>query len=156
MRIEELGERISKELEGLAPKVDLEHPIVVVSVGAERLPEAASRLSRMGFDHVKSVTATDYTDEKRVELVYHISSYEDWNLVTFIIALKTSVPPENPRITSLTYIWPSAEFLERETFDLVGVIFEGHPKLTRLLLPDDWEGSPLLKSFKIKTEGIEV
>ena len=123
---------------------------------AAKLHETASRLKQMGFDHAISVTGTDYPAEKRIELTYHISSYEK-ELVKVILTLKTWLEASQPKTRSLVDVWPSAEYHERETFDLVGVVFEGHPQLQRLMLGDDWKDQPpLLKSFKLKSEGIEV
>ena len=158
MTIDELREQVLSRLQTFKPQIDLNRPNrIIISVEVKNLIESASLLKQIGFDHVKSVTATDYTDDKYIEIIYHISAYEDNNLTNFILSLKTSVLPENPRMPSLTSIWPSAELLERETFDLLGVVFDGHPKLSRILLPDDWnEPPPLLKKYKIPTEGIEV
>ena len=128
-----------------------------IPVPVEKLVEAAEKLKKLGFDHVKSVCAIDYMKEGFFEVVYHVSSFSNLELAKYIIALRTKVPRDNPKLPSLVKIWPSALFLEREQYDLLGVIFEGHPRLERLLLPEDWEGPPpLRKDFKIKTEGPEA
>jgi NADH-quinone oxidoreductase subunit C len=62
--------------------------------------------------------------------------------------LKTRVPREDARIESVTSLWPGAEWHEREVYDLFGIVFEGHPDLRRILLPDDWEGHPLRKDYR--------
>lgn len=158
MSLNELKEMIEKELGALALKVSSEAPnLIIIGVEAPNLFEVASKLNHMGFDHVKVVTGTDYPIEKKIELVYHVSSYANIDLAKVIIALKILLDKSNPRVKSLVKIWPSAEYLERETYDLVGVIFEDHPKLERLLLPSDWDQiPPLWKDFKIKTEGIDA
>jgi NADH-quinone oxidoreductase subunit C len=157
MKNEELMKEINVTLSNIPHTENFEQPNrITINVDLVNLVEVASLLNKMGFDHVKSVTATDYPKEMKIDIVYHLSSYENFSLSSFIIALKTSVNNENPKVPTLTKIWPSTEFLERETYDLVGVIFEGHPEMKRILLPDDWEGPPpLLKLFKINTEGIE-
>jgi len=111
----------------------------------------------MGFDHVKSVTGIDFPEEKKIDVVYHVSSFEDAELAQFILELKTSVDRLDPRIKSLIGVWPSAEFPERETTDLMGVTFDGQPEKERLMLMDNFEGGPpLRKDFKLKTEGIDA
>ena len=121
-----------------------------------KIKDVARKLSEIGFDHVKSVTGVDYPDKNLMEVVYHISSYKP-ELAKVIVKVKTTVPRDNPIVSSLVDIWPSAEYLERETYDLLGIVFEGHPKLKRLLLPEELEGKhPLRKDFVIKEEGIEA
>ncbi|MCS7115912.1 MAG: NADH-quinone oxidoreductase subunit C [Nitrososphaerota archaeon] len=156
--LNEIKEMVEKELGSLAIKIVSEVPnVITINVEVQNLFEVASKLNHMGFDHVKAVTGTDYPAEKKIELTYHVSSYTDMDLAKVIIALKARLDRSNPKVTSLVKVWPSAEYLERETYDLVGVIFEGHPKLERLLLPSDWDQiPPLLKEFKIKTEGIDA
>jgi NADH:ubiquinone oxidoreductase subunit C len=63
--------------------------------------------------------------------------------------LHVAAPGEPPTIPSVTSLWPTANFLEREAYDLMGIVFEGHPDLTRILLPDDWEGHPLRKDYGV-------
>lgn len=111
----------------------------------------------MGFDHVKSVTGTDYPDENRLEVVYHVSSFENLDLAAFVLQIKTSVNRFDPNLPSVTGIWPSAEYLEREASDLLGIRFEGLSAKGRLLLPETFAGGPpLRKDFKIRTEGIDA
>ena len=111
----------------------------------------------MGFDHVKSVTAVDLPQETRIEVVYHISSFLNGELAKVIFELRTSLDRQDPKIASVVGIWPSAEYPERETLDLMGVTFEGLPQKDRLFLMDNFEGGPpLRKDFKLKTEGIDA
>ena len=65
--------------------------------------------------------------------------------------MKTKLPGDNPRVASVVPIWLGANAFEREVFDLFGIVFEGHPFLERMLLPEDWEGYPLRKDYP--TEG---
>ena len=62
------------------------------------------------------------------------------------IALTVAVPGDDPTMPSLTGVYPGANFYEREAYDLFGIVFDGHPDLTRILLPDDWEGTPSAKT----------
>ncbi len=119
--------------------------------------EAAHRIDSLGFDHVKSLTAIDLPQENKIDIIYHVSSFLDTELAKIILELRTSLDHQNPKIQSLIDIWPSAEYPERETLDLMGVTFEGLPQKERLFLPQNFEGGPpLRKDFKVKTEGIDV
>jgi NADH-quinone oxidoreductase subunit C len=79
----------------------------------------------------------------QIEMVYHFYSYQKRH--TFII--KTRLPRQEPVCPSLAGLWPAADWLEREQFDLLGVTFTGHPDLRRLMMPDDWVGHPLRKDY---------
>jgi NADH-quinone oxidoreductase subunit C len=65
------------------------------------------------------------------------------------IVLKVDVPADHPRCRSVEAVWKTANWHEREAFDLYGIVFEGHPDLRRILLPDDWEGYPLRKDYQV-------
>lgn len=130
---------------------------LLATVEASRIIEVAQKLDAMGFDHVKSVTGIDFPEENKIEIVYHVSSFENPELEKVILELKTTTNRTDPRISSLIDIWPSSEYPERETQDLMGVIFEGQPPKERLMLMDNFEGGPpLRKDFKLKTEGIDA
>lgn len=98
----------------------------------------------MEFKHLSYIAAIDLKD--RFELVYCLYSYR-WSS---IVHLKTKLNHDNPVIDTISDLYVSAEWHEREAYDLMGIVFEGHPDLRRLLLPDDFEGYPLRKDFKEK------
>jgi NADH-quinone oxidoreductase subunit C len=99
-----------------------------------------------GFARLSTVTAVDrYPSEPRFEVVYHLHSIEHNERVR----LKCRLSGENPEIESVTSVWRSADWYEREVFDLFGIRFAGHPDLRRIMLPDDWEGHPLRKDYPI-------
>ncbi len=126
---------------------------VEVSVDPSSLREAAAKLKAAGFDHVKSVTAVDYPAKKQIKVIYHVSSMLDERLSKYVVGLAASVDRDNPRIPSLSDVWRSAEFQEREVYEFFGVVFEGHPDLRPLLLtPDIAAMKPLRKDFKIAEE----
>ncbi|QIW25004.1 NADH-quinone oxidoreductase subunit C [Sulfolobus sp. S-194] len=128
-----------------------------IQVDKSQIVEVADFLKSLGFDHVKSVTAIDYPDTQEFEVIYHISSYSNIDLAKTIVALRTRVKYDDPRLPSLYKIWESVWTGERETYEMYGIIFEGHPDLRRLFLPEDFEGVyPMRKSYKIKTEGLFV
>jgi NADH-quinone oxidoreductase subunit C len=100
----------------------------------------------MGFAQLCGLSAIDrYPMEPRFEIVYLLLSYERNERVT----LKAALPGAAPEIASVTEIWAGADWYERETFDLFGVRFQGHPNLKRLMMPEEWEGHPLRKDFPI-------
>ena len=100
------------------------------------------------FDFLQNLTAVDWIKTGNIELVYHLFSYQHRHE----LVLKTSVPREAARLPSLSAIWNNANWLEREQYDLFGVIFEGHPDLRRLLMPDDWVGHPMRKDAREAAE----
>jgi NADH-quinone oxidoreductase subunit C len=96
------------------------------------------------FDYLMCISGVDCGD--KVCAVYHLYS------MTFKhkLVLKVFAPKSNPEIKSVERIWRTADWHERETFDLMGIIFTGHRNLKRILLPEDWEGSPLRKDYKVQ------
>ncbi len=132
-------------------------PVAVISTGMqvnkpmavikkEELLNAARTVKQMGFDHLSVITGTDYKDH--FEIVYNFFSYDKkQNLV-----LKVITDHDKPEVDSLTSLWKGADWLERETYDLVGIKFNGHPNLVRILLPEGWIGHPLRKDYDMNTE----
>jgi NADH-quinone oxidoreductase subunit B/C/D len=106
--------------------------------------------AKQKFRRLDDVTAVDESTRQNREnypdytLVYHLLSYESASR----IRLKVPLKGENPTTQTVTDLWPSANWYEREVFDLFGIRFEGHPRLRRILMPPAWEGFPLRKSFK--------
>ncbi len=119
-------------------------PLVIVK--KEELLNVAGKVKEMGFDHLSVITGIDYRDH--FEVVYNFFSWDKKeNLV-----LKVILDHENPEVDSLTSLWKGADWLERETYDLVGIKFSGHPDLVRILLPEGWMGHPLRKDYDMNTE----
>ena len=86
-----------------------------------------------------------FPSEPRFEVVYHLLSISKKERVR----LKVRLDGGSPALDSVTPVWPSANYFEREVFDLFGVRFAGHPYLRRLLMPEDWEGHPLRKDYPV-------
>jgi NADH-quinone oxidoreductase subunit C len=97
------------------------------------------------LDNLLCLSAVDYPKETppRLEVVYHLFSYTHRH--THV--LKAALPREDPRVPTVEGVWGVANWHEREAYDLLGVVFEGHTDLRRILLPDDWEGHPLRKDW---------
>ncbi len=128
-----------------------------IEITKDKIVDVAKIIKELGFDHVIAVTGIDFPDQNKIQVIYHVSSYSVEELQKIILAVKTYVEYKDPSMPSLTQIWGSAWTGERETYEMLGVRFEGHPELARLFLPEDFEGVyPLRKDFKIKMEGLFV
>lgn len=106
----------------------------------------------LAFDFLSSLSAVDYGET--LGTVYHLFSMEQRHK----IVLKTEVAREKPEIASVADLWRTADWHEREAYDLFGIVFKNHPDLRRILLPDDWEGYPLRKDYVEPEEynGIQI
>ena len=142
MKIEELQKYLCGLYPDLCPLFSVEFGDGILQVESDQLHAAAADLAAIGFDMLGMVTAVDYGEE--FELVYRIRSRE----MRVGIIVRTRLPRIEPHITSVTDLWPGANWHEREVFDLFGITFDGHPDLRRLLLPDDWVGHPLRKDYE--------
>jgi NADH-quinone oxidoreductase subunit C len=98
------------------------------------------------FDFLRLISAVDWTD--RLSSTYHLYSYEHHHGVTLRVDLLRAAP----RVGSVADVWPAADWHEREAYDMMGIVYEGHPALKRILLPDDWAGYPLRKDYKAPEE----
>jgi NADH/F420H2 dehydrogenase subunit C len=141
---------VNPVLEGLAGKFEEvsweeSHGQVVVRVPAEAWQPFASAARDFGFEMCIDVTAVDWLRARpqRFEVVANLVSVSHQLRLRMI----TDVDGETPLLSSLTSVWPGANFAEREVYDMFGITFEGHPDLTRILMPDEWEGHPLRKDF---------
>jgi len=125
-----------------------------ITVGPEKIREVATFLrNELGFDHANGVSGVDYNREGRFEIVYHISSMDKKDLRDLVLALKESTPRTAPKVPSLVSVWPGVENFERETFEMFGILFEGHPHLEKLFLTDNWDGPPpLRKDIRFPTD----
>jgi NADH-quinone oxidoreductase subunit C len=144
-------ERVAERLRGRFPDLPLvwqEGEAVrdpSLYVPAERLIEVCTFLRddpELDFAMLSWLGGVDYLPrEPRFELVYHLLSLTRNSR----LALKVRLPGESPRAPSVVGVWPTANWHERETYDFYGIEFEGHPDLTRILLPEEWVGWPLRK-----------
>jgi NADH-quinone oxidoreductase subunit C len=101
----------------------------------------------LGFTFLSDITAVDrFPMEPRFEVSYQLLSMERRERVR----IKVRVSGPDAVLPSVTGIWPAANWLEREVFDLFGIRFEGHPDLTRIVMPEDWEGHPLRKDYPVE------
>ena len=139
-----------------APSIDM--PAIVVD--REHVVDVCRVLRddpALQFAFLAEVTAVDRLPaEPRYEVVYHLACLgEDYRTGPSAAAparlrLKVRVPGADPRLPTVTGVYPTAGWLEREVFDLFGLHFEGHPDLRRVLMPEDWEGHPLRKDYPVQ------
>jgi NADH-quinone oxidoreductase subunit C len=130
----------------------------VIHVERERLAEVVKRLrDDEQFNMCLDVTAVDHLtfeaprhlpdgiEAERFEVVVHLLSHASRQRVR----IRTQVPAEDPTVPSLFDVHPGTEAMEREVYDMFGIRFDGHPDLTRILMPEDWDGHPLRKDYAI-------
>ncbi len=121
-----------------------------VVVPIERLVRTAEYLATepsLRFSFLSDITTVDrYPIEPRFEVNYHLLSIERRER----LRLKVRVPGSEPVVPSVTAVWPTANWHEREIFDLFGIRFQGHPDLRRILMPEEWEGYPLRKDYPVE------
>src|SRR5436305_2551651 len=125
----------------VAPKT-LKGDFLALDIDGQHLVAVCRFLrDQLGFDLLSSISGVDMLDH--LETVYHMRSTTRGQL----LQIKVRIDNEKPEVDSVVSVWPTANWLERETYDLFGIRFAGHPDLRRILLDDDFEGYPLLKSF---------
>jgi len=126
-----------------------------VVIDAPRLVEVATfcrDMEGLEFNLLSDLAFVDYyPSEPRFAVCYHLYSiYFNQRL-----RLKVYLPGDDPRVHTVTGIWPAANWHEREAYDLMGVVFEGHPDLRRVLMPRDWVGHPLRKDYPLGYEPVQ-
>ena len=146
--LDERGEALSALLKQVFADSDVEVGAAVDEVTLAVRPQDVPTVCRIARQHpeidcgyLRSISVVDYVE--RLEVNYHLFSLEKRH--KFVV--KTSVPPDDPNVPSVVSVWRGADWYEREAHDLFGVVFEGHPGLSPLLLYDGFEGFPGRKSF---------
>jgi NADH-quinone oxidoreductase subunit C len=120
---------------------------LTLTVAALEIRSAAATVQAAGYNFFEDVTAVDwFPSSPRFQLSYHIVSHSHKER----IRLRVLLDGDAPSVGSITSVWPSANFYEREVFDLFGIRFEGHPNLRRIMMPDDWQGHPLRKDYPVE------
>jgi NADH-quinone oxidoreductase subunit C len=151
----------TKSIQSIVPRLQSWDPTataeVIESLGETTLVVRADKLRRIceflatdpdcQFSFLSDITPVDnFPIEPRFELNYHMLSIARRQR----LRLKLRVSGQDPVAPSVTSVWPAANWHEREAFDLMGIRFEGHPDLSRILMPDDWEGHPLRKDYPVE------
>ncbi len=139
-----LAEPLVSKFPDLTPKAV--HGWLEIRIAREKLLDVARFLREepsLQFDYLSSISAVDYQSDG-FEVVYHLLNLRK---PTHRLVLKVRVPREDPLVPTVTEIWPTANWHEREAWDLMGIRFTGHPDLRRILMREDWEGHPLRKDY---------
>jgi NADH:ubiquinone oxidoreductase subunit C len=141
---------MADEIAGRFPsaKIDYARPRrIKVTVPSDKIRVVALYIrDTMGFDHLNVVGGTDYVQQSEFEVTYFVGSVSTPGQEDLVIQLAERVKrEESPTVPSLVDVWTAAEYHEREAFEMLGIVFEGHPDLRRLLLPEDWNDIPPLR-----------
>jgi NADH-quinone oxidoreductase subunit C len=124
------------------PKIDV-HAVVK----SDRIVDVCRFLKGergLDFDFLEDLTAVDQPKKSQIEVVYHLVSYKHRH----VFKLKVELDRASPVVSTVEGVWKTANWFEREVYDLFGVTFTGHPDLRRIMLPDDWVGHPLRKDYQ--------
>ena len=131
----------------LAPSGDAQMALFISSAHVRQVAQLLRDRPEWRFSLLVELTAVDYWPrEPRFEVIYLLVSIEH----RARLRLKARVPGEHPSLSTVTGVWPAAGWLEREVWDLFGIVFDGHPDPRRLLMPEDWEGYPLRKDYPVQ------
>jgi NADH:ubiquinone oxidoreductase subunit C len=140
---------LADEIAGRFPsaKIDYVRPKrVKITVPPDKIKVVALYIRDvLGFDHLNVVGGTDYMQQQEFEVIYFVGSISMRGQQDLVVQLAERVKRDDPKVPSLTEVWGGAEYHERETFEMLGIVFEGHPDLRRLLLPEDWNDIPPLR-----------
>lgn len=132
----QFGEAVkASEVKGVEARMDIDR---------EKSYELLARLKEMGFRYLNCVSSVDWIASGELEAVYNLSSLQEPTKVL----VRVRVPREDPVIRSVVSLWSTADWHEREAYDLMGIRFEGHPDLRRILTSEDWVGHPLRKDYR--------
>jgi len=132
-----------------APTVDLHATIYASRDDVPAVARALRDRPELRYSLLAELTAVDFHPrEPRFELVYLLVSLEHRRR----LRLKVRLRGDDARVRTVTGVWPAANWLEREVWDLFGIVFDGHPDPRRLLMPEDWEGFPLRKDYPVQIQ----
>ncbi|SMO64570.1 NADH dehydrogenase subunit C [Fodinibius sediminis] len=147
MTTEEITEYLNREYGGNLDPTYAEAGDSWITVSPSVLREVAKTLrddKNLQFNNLMCLSGIHYQKENELGVAYHLhSTIHDHKLV-----MKVRVPEDNPVVPSVESLWKTANWHEREAYDLVGITFRGHPGLLRILTPQDWEGHPLRKDYE--------
>jgi NADH-quinone oxidoreductase subunit C len=135
-------ERIRERFPDAVEEAILAVDVPTLTIRREEI-EAVARFVKETLGYRLPACASGVDRIEQLEAVYHLQSLQ----TNTLLGLKVKLSKEDPRMPTLTTVWKGVDWHEREMFDLLGIVFEGHPDLRRILLPDDWEGHPLRKDY---------
>ena len=129
--------------------------VELIQVDVDNLLPVATALYQNGFNYLQCQGGYDAGPGKELVSFYHLAKVSDDADSTEEVRLKVFLPRENPHVPSVYWIWKAADWQERETYDMFGIVFDGHPNLKRMLMNEDWVGWPLRKDY-ISPEFYEI
>ena len=140
------SEKTARQIGEVLPQAGVSFTTNSISVKADQLLQVARFLKEtqgLDFDYLVNITGVDYLDY--IDVVYHLVSQKN----NHSLVLKVTCPDRNNAVVpSVITLWRGADFLERETFDLVGVRFDGHPNMKRIYLWEGFQGHPLRRDYR--------
>jgi len=152
LSIDELAGRLEAAFPGELTDIRIQEPdTIVAAVDRAGLKGVARRLhdlAEIPFDSLTLISSVDYVSH--FECVYHLYSFP----ANRYLELHVRIPRGKPAVDTVCDVWPAANWHEREAWDMMGIRFEGHPNLVRILMPEDWEGHPLRKDYPLGGEPV--
>jgi len=145
IRANELAGRITSMFKEVRVDYAREKRLKVTVHPGEIRPLATFVRDGLGFDHISAVSGVDWIAKNEFEVIYFIGSVSKPGFEDFVIAVAERVARDNPVVPSLIEVWPGADYQERETHEMFGINFRGHPNQSHLLLPEDWNDLPPLR-----------
>ena len=156
MTSEEIIEKVKLDCgEDIASfEINLGDPVLFIAPGAiYKVAEYLKNDPDLNFEYLSHITGADYLDqerEPRFEVVYELHSIEK----NHSIRIRVGLEEEDPTISTVSNLWKGALYPERELFDMFGFNVTGHPNLSRLIIPEEWEGNPLRKDYPLTIEDV--
>ncbi|MCX7868354.1 MAG: NADH-quinone oxidoreductase subunit C [Terrimicrobiaceae bacterium] len=139
--------------DGVSSPVEFRGEVTVKVPPASLATIAAFCRGELGFDYLVDITSVDHLDQDpRFEVVYELAALETWDH----LRLKTTASEDSPELPTVCHIWPTADWHEREIFDMMGIQFVGHPDLRRILMWEGYPHHPLRKDFPLEGAPTEV
>jgi len=145
VRAKELASRITSKFPEVKTDWMKERRLKVTATVATMKDVCLFVRDELGFDHISTVSGVDWIAKNEFEVVYFINSLSKPGLEDFVIGVAERVPRDNPVVPTLIEVWSGAEYDERETHEMFGINFQGHPNQGHLLLPEDWNDLPPLR-----------
>ncbi|MGL6282727.1 MAG: NAD(P)H-quinone oxidoreductase subunit J [Microcoleaceae cyanobacterium] len=121
--------------------------VEIIKVDRDFLIPISTALYAYGFNYLQCQCGYDAGPGEDLVSMYHLVKVSNNAVTPEEVRVKVFVPRSDPRLPSVYWIWKSADFQERETYDMYGIVYEGHPNLKRILMPEDWVGWPLRKDY---------
>lgn len=144
-RVKALADRLAASFPSVKVDYIRERRLKVTLPPAEMKAAALFVRDQLGFGHLNVVGGTDYPAQGEFEVIYFAGSPVASGQEDLVVQLAERVKKDSPTAPSLVEVWTAAEYHERETFEMLGITFDGHPDLRRILLPEDWSDIPPLR-----------